>query len=383
MERSMGDYNKTINEVILHVGLHKTGTSSIQATLYSQANNILMEKKDYLYPASLDPNHSIPIYSAFCDFPEKYHINVLLGYDIEQIKKINTQNLKALEMEISKIRKSKLVIVGEDISSLSMVNLHLLKKYFESLSSNDVTFKVIIYVRNPLTWSISSIQEKIKGGYTYHDAFNELKTIVKDLFTSSISKFIEVFGKDKVKVYPFEEAIQSSYSINGHFLSLLGFKESEIKQFRMARANVSISKISAELISFINEKLPLSQNNKLNEKRSNGDIIPLLTIRGPKFDIPHADKGEILEISKDDRKWLKEIWGIDYLNSKELAVSDGNKEFSEETCLDIKKAYFSPLLSLDLKDLLFNFLKEEQHQNVLDTNCFLKSLLDEITEVRN
>ena len=75
-----------IKEIILHVGLHKTATASIQRTLY--LNDELLKKKDYLYPKCWPYNHSIPIYSAFCDHPENYHINIKKKYSKEDIKKI-------------------------------------------------------------------------------------------------------------------------------------------------------------------------------------------------------------------------------------------------------------------------------------------------------
>ncbi|MGZ7160613.1 MAG: hypothetical protein ACXVHR_09070, partial [Methanobacterium sp.] len=130
---------KKMNEVILHVGLHKTGTSSIQETLFSEINNKLLEKKDYLYPKSWYLNHSIPIYSAFCDDPEGYYENSRKGYSIAEIKNINERYLEGLETELTEREQTKLIISGEDISMLSLVNLHALKTYLMSLSINDVT----------------------------------------------------------------------------------------------------------------------------------------------------------------------------------------------------------------------------------------------------
>ena len=43
--------NNSIKTINVHIGLHKTGTSSIQYTLYTQRE--ILEEKGYLYPQSL------------------------------------------------------------------------------------------------------------------------------------------------------------------------------------------------------------------------------------------------------------------------------------------------------------------------------------------
>jgi hypothetical protein len=91
-----------ISEIFLHIGLHKTATTSIQKTLFLKKNSKLLEAHGYFYPKHWPDNHSIPLYSIFCDFPEKYHINIKKGYSINEIKKVNEAYLESLEQEIKK-----------------------------------------------------------------------------------------------------------------------------------------------------------------------------------------------------------------------------------------------------------------------------------------
>lgn len=371
---------KKIDEVILHVGLHKTGTSSIQETFFSEINNKLLETKDYLYPKSWYSNHSIPVYSAFCDDPENYHINIKRGYSFEEIKSVNKRYLEELEVEATERELSKLIISGEDISILSTDNLNALKKYLMSLSMNDVKIKVVIYVRNPVTWSISAIQEIIKSGETYKNSFQHIRTTLEHLFRETIDKFVEVFGKENVNVYTFEEAVTHKYGLVGHFLSSLGFNDYEIREFNSIRANESISLIAVDMLSFINEKAPIIKDGKINEKRTAGDILSFLNIRGPKFDIPYGDKKEILESGIEDIKWLKNHYGIDYYTIKEPETIELNYEFTEETISDIKKAYSSPTVSPTLRYLMIDYLKQQQLKDSLNENSklMLTKLLDEL-----
>lgn len=166
------------NEIILHVGLHKTGTTSIQETLFLDLNNKLLEKKGYLYPNCWPSNHSVSIYSAYCDDPANYHINIRMGYSADQIKYVNEKYLSDLKIEIDEKKLSKLIISGEGISMLSLDNLNALKKHLNSIFSNEI--KVIIYVRQPVQWAISTIQQFIKSGrQNYRDALIEMEKILK------------------------------------------------------------------------------------------------------------------------------------------------------------------------------------------------------------
>lgn len=340
-----------VNEIVLHVGLHKTGTSSIQMTFFSGENDKLLREKGYLYPQCWSANHSIPVYSAFCDHPEQYHMNVRFGYTIEQVKELNKKYLDDLHLELSG-NYHKLIVSGEDITMLTLDNLTRLKEYLRSISNK---IRVVIYVRNPETWAVSVIQEKIKGGFTYVQSFQESLGIVRANFQHHVGKFIEVFERNNVNVYQFEKAIEHEFGLVGHFLTDLGFNHQEISEFNMFKSNESVSMLAGSILSYLNEKVPLIVNGKLHEKRTEGDITPLLAIRGSKFSIPYNDKKKLYEISRDDVKWLKSNFGIDY--SKEPQPAESIIEFTDEVISDIKTAYSR--LSFPLKELLIEYLQSK------------------------
>jgi hypothetical protein len=366
-----------ITEIILHVGMHKTGTTSIQNTLSNTTNNKLLEKKDYLYPLSWPNNHSIPIFSAFCEYPENYHINIKKGYSITEITDINKRYLESLKMEIAKREQSKLIISGEDISVLSIDNLNSLKKYLKSISTNDVSIKVVVYVRNPVSWSTSVIQQRIKGGTTYQNSLIGLRADLKNYFINIINKFIQVFGKESINIYTFEEAIKHKYGPVGYFLSTLGFSNQEISQFNIIKANESISFIAADILSFLNEKIPVIKDGKLDAKRTPNDFSYFSVIKGPKFDLPFTIKKELFQCCQDDIKWLNENFGIDYLKLPQ--VGQINHEFTEEIIEGIKKVYNNDQLSIILKSLVLDYLHLQlKNSTSNDSKLLLKNLLNEL-----
>ena len=55
----------------LHVGLRKTATSSIQATLYSNLD--ILRKNDIFYPREWRESHNLELYCSFCNITYVEH----------------------------------------------------------------------------------------------------------------------------------------------------------------------------------------------------------------------------------------------------------------------------------------------------------------------
>lgn len=340
-----------VKNIYLHVGLHKTGSSSIQNTLY--CNRGILKVNGFIYPSCWGVNHSIPIYSAFCDEPDKYHMNIREGLTKEKINDRNKKYLSDLLDEVLNSKCNSLILSGEDITMLTVNNLLRLNTYLKSICGN---IKVIVYTRHPLSWSSSIIQEKIKGGLTYEQSLIEILSIVTANFSHHIGKLIEVFGRKNVSVFQFENSIKYEFGLVGHFLSNINFPIDQIKKIEEHRNNESLSMISADIINFINKREPLIINGKLNEKRSNGDIYPLLNICGEKFDINNDDKKKIMDACKKDSEWLYHNFGINYKELLTHNMSDHKLLFTKEVIEDIKKAYVK--VTPVLKDIIAMYLAD-------------------------
>jgi phosphoglycolate phosphatase len=344
----------TERAVVLHVGLHKTGTTSIQNTM--SKNNKLLKRQGYLYPRCWPANHSIPIYSSFCVEPEKYHINIRRGYTKETIQEINTRYLDSLYEEVANTHFRILLISGEDISQLPSDSLIKLREYMRSVLPGTIKFRVIFYVRNPATWVPSRIQEGIKNGQGTLEQVN-LMGLAKNLFRSRIEKFSLVFGPKAVEVYSFEEAVAHERGIVGHFLSMVGVSSQDVASFKIDYGNPSISQPAAQILSYINARSPMIEAGMLHKDRAPGDSAPLMRMRGPKFDIPYFDKQVIIESNREDIEWLKENYGIDYSALKPEDTPGHNTSFPDEALMDLGSAYRQ--LSHPLKELVKRYLQEE------------------------
>jgi hypothetical protein len=371
---------KSLNEIIVHVGLHKTATTSIQISLSDKRNERLLNKNNFLYPNSWPINHSIPVYSAFCDKPEMYRFNIDQKLTREQVDELNKSYINDIKKEVFAKSPEKLIISGEDIS---MLDVHRLRDFrnFLVATFNPSRIRVIVYVRDPLSLSISKIQEDIKSGvHTIESA----SSINLDIKAHSIKKRLidieEVFNKESMEVYTFEDAVKASNGPVGHFLSLIGFDQSkDIAKFHIERSNEGLSLLAANIISFVNDKYILFKNGVINPPRENEDTIPLTKLLGEKFNLTCAMKKKILHNYKDEIYWLKDYWKIDY--NATIEEKDDRKKLiiSSEQLSQLKGIHTAS--SKTIQDLIVEFLNGVVKEDVDVPFGELDSLISMLVKV--
>lgn len=149
-----------MKEVIIHAGLHKTGSTSIQRTLFY--NQQILKRNGYQFLNIETPdgkklkNHSNVIINLFRDNPEDHYINKKFKWDADKVKQHYDRHLSNT---LKKLGKDKLLISGEGISSLNENGLERLKDYF-----SDFNIRIIIFVRDPYEAMCSRLQEGLSKG---------------------------------------------------------------------------------------------------------------------------------------------------------------------------------------------------------------------------
>jgi len=369
-----------ISEIFLHVGFPKTGTTSIQKTLSAKKNSEFLEDNDFLYPKHWPANHG-RLYSKFCEHPEKWLPNINEEYSIEEIKKVDETFLHSIEKEIKETSYSKLIISGEDISFLTIDNLLNLRNHFLSICGKEVKFNIIIFVRNPISLTVSTIQHLVTIGLTEQSALEIEMRQSSNLFQEKIEKFTKIFGSESVKIHSFEEAIKHKFGPVGYFLSLLNVNNDEISRFRYQKSNVGLSMFAVKFLSYVNMKMPLRIDGKLQKNRTADDFKPLLNVYEPKYDIAHTDKKTIIENSHHDVNWLRKYFEINYSFSS-FSKNQNDFEITEKTIHDLKNTFQN--LSHPLKRLLIEFLQlYADSVNDEKNKISVLNLIHDLENVRN
>lgn len=189
--------------VYLHIGLEKTGSTSIQQVLYN--NYSLLKDNGFLYPADLIgyPNH-VELTTSYC---KPNHI-VKLRYDKQGAFR---SRLKAY---VGQNKNYNIVFSNEHLSS-RMVSDGEKMDLISDLSSAGHEVIGVCYLRNPKSWLVSAYSEAVKSGYRGSiEEYIELKRNVQPFdpycrrLASVIQGWKNVLKDHNLKVYCFEAAVR-------------------------------------------------------------------------------------------------------------------------------------------------------------------------------
>jgi hypothetical protein len=124
--------------LLLHIGMHKTGSSSIQSSLRRYDDG------QAFYGIFDDVNHSIPLYTAFCDDPQRFHIWESLGLSKEKVLARKSAYLDEFSHMLSRHDRRRLIVSAEDVGVLSNAGKGRLLDF---VAAHDVEVRLFCYLR--------------------------------------------------------------------------------------------------------------------------------------------------------------------------------------------------------------------------------------------
>ena len=111
--------------LFLHIGAHKTGSTSIQQSFFRSTTALRRHGIEYF---QYNANHSAPIYWFFSERRNDYHLTLKQKIsELEMAAKVNEIDGKLKEFLADPSPKK--IISGEDISRLTMKEVRQLKEY--------------------------------------------------------------------------------------------------------------------------------------------------------------------------------------------------------------------------------------------------------------
>jgi hypothetical protein len=205
-----------MSSCILHIGMHKTGSTSIQNSLHG-----IEDKRFLCAKLGEDVNHSLAIYSIFASHPERHHMHKVLGLGINAVRDYIASMRLDLERSIAVSKDRTLIISGEDITALEEGELKVLRDFL-CARMDGVT--VVGYVRSPAEYMASAFQERVRSG--------SLSTLVLGRqyrsYRKTFEKFDRVFGRENVHLWKFDPAHISQELCGKGFLPEIGYQSASI-----------------------------------------------------------------------------------------------------------------------------------------------------------
>jgi hypothetical protein len=298
--------------MILHVGMHKTGTSSIQRAL---AEALVDERFHFMQLAGY-PNGSLIIGNAYAGL-EGYPHHPDSPPELRRLSRRNamktiTTELNAFDGRIP-ILSAELICSLEDDAKRAL--LDLLTRYHPEL-------RIAAYIRRPKSYLESAYPERLKICSTRIDEH------VENIQYQKIFSAFEVFlGMDRVNVRPFDAGSLHDGDVVADFAATWGIA---IDMSRVTRENEALSLEAVKLLYMYRLAVPWF-------RQGDEHVIALLSdLGGEKFRLHSSLFRKAALMEPADIDWVNEHmnWNV----AEDLTVDDDRAIRTDAEMLDLNES---------------------------------------------
>lgn len=221
-------------DCIIHIGMHKTGSTSIQHSLdgYEDARFSYARLGD-------SPNHSLSIYDLFTQEGEGGFFDAP-----PQAQTVDSYKRQLLQA-IAHNEQRNLIISGEQISSMHPAALVRLR---DCLKPRFETIRIVGYVRPPASYLASAFQQRLKKR---NPKFEPLRLYRS--YRDTFHKFDEIFGAENVELWKFDPSTLYNRCAVSDFCRRLGIA---IPPERVRTENESLSRQFVGLLYIYRQYAP-------------------------------------------------------------------------------------------------------------------------------
>lgn len=286
----------------LHLGMPKTGSTSIQNAFFE------FREGDIRYAELGQPNHGLPLVSAFSAKPENYYVNRNRGVGPAAARKMGA----AYREEISRIAESD----GDVIFSTEVIPDHMTPEDIEGMiaffQARSEAVKVIFYARPVASLVSSQFQQNIKFG-------GSVFKLPAPKYRKRFETVVNAVGRENVTFVRFARQDLVGGDIVQDFAHRIGVTAPP----HGVADNESLSVEAVGHIYLFNKviapHLPLKQRVEVKnalKKRLGG-------IAGQKFMLhPDLIRQHITE-HRDDIEWAEAVCGFDLTGDVNPTISEG------------------------------------------------------------
>ena len=285
-----------MTKIILHVGIHKTGTTSIQRTLKAGSDILKRNGIHYLESIGKENGNHGDLYAAFCSEPAAWGRYRRHGKSAASVADRVEETLQNVGDELGKVTAEVVIISSEHLCQLPEENLRRLQAWLSQFG----TVHAVYYLRNIESWMNSNSQQIAKGGLKakptlYQDAIHRM-------YDFPIN-YLNVFGSEYVNFVKFEEAVRSG--LCNSMLQLFGLPTLEQMNIVEIRFNESVSDQAVESFFILNGLRPSLKYRRNAKLRSILESVP-----GKRYEAARLSREELADYqSKMDE--LSKLTGKD------------------------------------------------------------------------
>lgn len=211
-----------MTDLYLHIGMSKTGSTSIQGAFHAARAELVAHGFDYL---DMGQNHSRILKIAAKGKGKRLKGAVadqlglgrnVGGYDVGRV-------VDALTEKLASPKARRMVMSGEGLFRVEQKEADglaaLFGRHFDRV-------RIVAYVRDPVTWASSRAQENIKHGHTVAELEATVATpdespIVPN-YRRSLERYIERFGREAIDIRVFDRRRMVDGDLIADFAAAIG-----------------------------------------------------------------------------------------------------------------------------------------------------------------
>lgn len=317
-------------EAIIHPGMPKTGSSSIQATA------VALKPDGWNFPYTANGNMSGSFALFFEEKPHEHYAYLARGMNAEQVQIEREVRFKQFKKKLKDGAEKgfNALFTGERISSASRVEVKSLANIYREYGYK---IRVIAYVRRPNSFMQSAFQQRIKVDLDHLDRPQEHWPKYRKRF----EKLDDIFGRENVDLTVFDRETLNGGDVCLDFFSKIGLG---ISKDQIVRVNESLS-LPACAMLFAQRNLGegFVKGFKRAPAKNNAFIAALSRLPGDPLKFKRSYVAPIFEEWRKDLEWMEERLGQslsdlpdedsdDAIGSAEdlLAVADRHRHELEE-----------------------------------------------------
>jgi hypothetical protein len=281
-----------VKSCLLHFGLHKTGSSSIQSFLSS---HIL---PGIFYPDLGAANQSRPLATAFRSDATKYHLNRKARLDPSTVRQRRNKTRSSLDKAFASLEGRRMVLSAEDLSLFPEDDL---ADFIGFLAQRADGIKGLAYVRTVSGWLESLFQETLRNSSRLPPL-----TRFRPLYHPRLEKFDRLLGSSNIDLVVYNREQLSGGCVVHDFAQRLGVEPPATPP----RANTGLSLPAVRLLAVYRQWRPSPCKSGLEMLRENKLLaLCLRALPGPPLRFSASLVERFIRRTRADIDWAEERLG--------------------------------------------------------------------------
>jgi hypothetical protein len=343
-----------VKKVYIHLGMPKTGTTSIQSTLCANAG--LLNKNGFHNMQEWESwkgNHFLIFQNLWGEGPVSSFKNLLNLISEEERLKENQIIIDKMTKAMNGVQYDVLILTGSYFLALRNLSVMNRMRDFIECHFSGVEVRFILYLRNPLEFIISYFQQLHSFGLWSSGSVDQWEWPI-EAYRMALRNLLEYYP-GRIMLYKFEDAVQDKNGLVGHFLRNVEYPVNEVDKILTVMENKSRTCEAMEIISYIEDKEPSRVNGIINPKRHYRDAYLLTEILGARFDFNYHDKLAMMSRLRPVYDYLKGI-GFAYSDYK-VEPKPMPETFGQECVQDLIRIF--PKLNMNIQKLFLDFFQKK------------------------